>query len=396
MGLATGGTKIAEHVVDADGHVLEPSDLWLDYLEASYVGRAIRLDVNDDGLEVVMVDNRPFDRIRPGGIALIGSMGEEGATPSPDRRYMEVMPLGASDPVDRIAHCDKEGFDGVVLYPTIGIVWPSVVEDTGLADAYARAYNRWIADFCRDSGGRLVAVAQLSLNDPELAARELRRAVTDGCRAAFVLPFTWSRIPHGDPHFDPLWAAAQDLGVPVGIHPGYEPRFANTLTRYANQDSSPGIGDAGAQFMSNMAARYGVQQAFSSFFAYSTFERFPGLRVGVLESGAGWIGSFLDRMDVLAGETLFRRFVSLTMAPSDYFRRQSFISCDPDETAAPLMIDHVGAHCFMWATDYPHPDHPANWQESLRRFVQPLSPQTAGRVAGDNAVALYRVGSASS
>lgn len=383
--------KVADHVVDADGHVLEPSNLWLDYLENAYVDRAIRLEVNDDGLEVVMVDNRPFDRMSPGGIALIGSMGEEGARPSPDRRYMEVMPFGACDPVDRVAYCDREDLDGVVLYPTIGLIWPSVVADAELADAYARAYNRWIADFCRRSAGQLVAVAQLSLNDPELAAIELRRAVADGCRGAFVLPFTWSQIPHGDPHFDPLWLAAQDLGVPIGIHPAYEPRFANTLSRFANQDSSPGVGDAGAQFMSNMAARYGVQQAFSSFFAYSTFERFPALRLGVLESSAGWIGSFLDRMDALAGETIFRHFVSLTMAPSDYFRRQSFISCDPDETAAPLIIDHVGSHCFLWATDYPHPDHPANWQDSLRRFVQPLSAETTARVAGENVIDLYRM-----
>jgi predicted TIM-barrel fold metal-dependent hydrolase len=383
----------AQRVVDADGHVLEPGWLWTEYLEAAFVDRAIRLELDDDGLEIVMVDNRPFPRLHPGGIALIGSMGEEGALPSPDRRYMDVMPFGACDPVDRLVHCDREGLDGVVLYPTIGLVWPSVVEDAELADAYARAYNRWIADFCRDSGGRLVAVAQLALHDPERAATELRRAVADGCRAAFTLPFTWNRVPHGDPHFDPLWEAAQDLGVPIGLHPGYEPSFANTLARFADQDSSPGVGDAGAQVMSNMAARYGMQQAFSSFFAYSTFERFPGLKVGVLESGAGWIGSFLDRLDVLVGETLFRNFVSLSMAPSDYFRRQSFISCDPDETAAPLVIDHVGSNCFLWASDYPHPDHPANWRDSLKRLLEPLSSSTADRVAGENAIELYGVGS---
>jgi uncharacterized protein len=379
-------------VVDADGHVLEPSTLWDDYLEAEFRDRSIRLVVDDDGLEVVTVDGVPFDRLSPGGIALIGTMGDETAVAGPDRRYMDVMPFGACDAADRVAHCDDQGLDGVVLYPTIGLLWPSVVDDPLLADAYARAYNRWIADFCRDSGGRLVPVAPLSLNDPVLAARELERAVADGCRGAFVLPFTWTRVPHGAAAYDPLWSAAQGLGVPIGIHPAYEPEFANTLTRFADQSSSPGVGDAGAHFMSNVVARQGVQQAFSSFFAYSTFERFPGLRIGVLESGAGWIGSFLDRLDVLAGETLFRRLVSLTMRPSDYFRRQCFISCDPDETAAPLVLDHVGAECFLWATDYPHPDHPANWRESLRRFMEPVSDDTAARVAGGNAIELYGVG----
>jgi uncharacterized protein len=381
-------------VVDADGHVLEPATLWDDYLEAEFLDRSINVVPNDDGLELVVVDGVPFTRISPGGIALIGSMGEEGAVPSADRRYMDVMPFGACDPTDRIAHCDKEGLAGVVLYPTIGIVWPSVVDDVVLADAYARAYNRWIADFCRDSSGRLIPIAQLSLGDPALAARELERAVADGCRGAFVLPFTWTRMPHGHPFHDPLWAVAEQVGVPIGIHPGYEPEFANTLTRFADHDSSPGVGERGAQFMSNVATRCGMQQAFSSFFAFNTLERFPALRIGVLESGAGWIGSFLDRMDALVEGTIMRHLVDLTMLPSDYFRRQCFISCDPDETAAPLIVDHVGAECFLWATDYPHPDHPANWRQLLQRFVAPLGDATAARVAGGNAIDMYRIGQA--
>jgi uncharacterized protein len=379
-------------VVDADGHVLEPSNLWADYLENEFSDRSIRLPVNDDGLEVLEIDGTPFDRMTPGGIALIGSMGEEGARPSPNRRYMDSMPFGACNPVDRLSYCDKEALDGVVLYPTIGLVWPSVVDDVRLADAYARAYNRWIADFCRTSGGRLIAIAQLSLGDPELAARELERAVGDGCRGAFFLPFTWSRVPHGDPFYDPLWSTAERLGVPVGLHPGYEPDFANTLTRFDEHNSSPGVGSRGAQFMSNISTRFGMQQALASFFAFNTLERFPNLRLGVLESGAGWIGSFLDRMDALVEGTTMRHLVDLTMLPSEYFRRQCFISCDPDETAAPLIVDHVGADCFLWATDYPHPDHPANWRQMLGRFVEPLSDNTAALVAGGNAINLYRIG----
>jgi uncharacterized protein len=380
-------------IIDADGHVLEPAWLWEEYLEAEFRDRAIRIVPDDQGLEVVLVDGRRFDRLSPGGIALIGSMGEEGARPSPDRRYMDAMPFGGCDANDRLAYCDQEGLAGVVLYPTIGLVWPCVVEDVVLADAYARAYNRWIADFCRDSGGRLIPIAQLTIGDPELAARELERAVADGCRGAFTLPFTWNRRPHGHQFFDRFWSAAERVGVPIGLHPGYEPLFANTLTRFVDHDSSPGVGGPGAQFMSNIVVRHGMQQAFASFFAYNTLERFPALRLGVLESGAGWIGSFLDRMDTLAEETMFRHFVELKTRPSEYFRRQCFISCDPDETAAPLIVDHVGSGNFLWATDYPHPDHPLEWRSHLERFVAPLSDETAARVAGGNALTMYRVGS---
>ena len=287
-------------VVDADGHVLEPATLWNDYLEAEYRDRSICLRLNDEGLEYVEVDGQPFERLSPGGISMIGTMGDETARPGPDRRYMDVMPFGACNATDRVAWLDKEGLSHVVLYPTIGILWPSVVDDALLADAYARAYNRWIADFCRESD-RLVPIAHLSLGDAELAATELERAAADGCRGAFMLPFTWSRVPHGHPTYDPLWAMAERLGVPIGIHPGYEPEFANTLTRFADHDSTAGPGEPGARFMSNVVAREGVQQAFATFFAYSTLERFPGLRLGVLESGAGWIGSFLDRLGRAGG-----------------------------------------------------------------------------------------------
>jgi uncharacterized protein len=379
----------ATGVVDADGHVLEPADLWLDYLEAPYRDRAIRVRVDDAGLEYLEIDGVPFERLSHGGIAMLGAMGDETARPRPDRRYMDVMPFGACDPGDRVEWLDKEQLDAVVLYPTIGIIWESAVDDAELSDAYTRAYNRWIADFCRDSGGRLVPVAHLSLSDPERAARELERAVADGCRGAFVAPFTWTRVAHGHPDHDVVWAAAERLGVPIGIHPTYEPDFANTLTRFRNMSSTPGVGDPGAQLMSNLVVRQGVQQAFMSFFTYGTLQRFPGFTLGVLESAAGWIGSLLDRMDALFRDTMLRHLHDLVERPSDYFRRQCFISCDPEETAAPLIIDHVGRDRFVWATDYPHPDHPANWRTSLERFVEPLDEETTAAVVGRNVLRLY-------
>jgi uncharacterized protein len=378
-------------IVDADGHILEPAWLWDRYLEERHRARGIQVRVEPDGFERLYLDGQVFERLSPGALSLLGAMGDIERRPDPDRRYMDTMPFGACDPAERIALCDREGQDAAVLYPTIGILWEIATDDIELSDALARAYNRWIADFCRDSGGRLVAIAHLSLGDPVLAARELERAVADGCRGATFMPWTWSRMPHGHPHHDPVWEVAAALGVPVTIHPGYEPAFCNTLSRYDAHDSTPGVGGREAGFMSNMAARIGVQQCFTSFFAYSTLERFPGLRLGVLESGAGWIGSLLDRMESLQGETMLHWNTDMRTRASDYFRRQCFISCDPDETAAPHIVDHVGADCFVWATDYPHPDHPAAWREGLEHFVAPLSPETASKVAGANAARLYGI-----
>lgn len=366
--------------IDADGHVLEPAWLWEEYLEEKYKPKAIRIRTDDDGLEYLELEGRPSERTRKGVLGLMGAMGDADAKPSKDRRYMDHIPFGAGDAAERVDLLERENLQKSVLYPTIGLLWECEVEDPEITVAYQRAYNRWIADFCRDSGGRLVPIAHLSLLDPQASAAELERAVKDGCRGGFVAPFTHTRKPHGHPDHDVLYAKASELGVPIGIHPTYEPVWAVPV-RFQHLGRE-------AEFFYNVMLRQGVQQAFLSFFALGTLERFPNLRLGVLEAGSGWIGAFLDRMDAIY-ETISSRGLKLSMQPSEYFRRQCFISGDPDETAAPYIVDHVGADRFMWATDYPHPDHPGTWVPALERFVAPLTAETRAKVLGENVARIY-------
>jgi hypothetical protein len=183
--------------------------------------------------------------------------------------------------------------------------------------AYCRAYNRWIADFCRESAGRLVPIAHLTLLDPEGSAAELKRAVADGCKGGWVAPFTHTRKGHGHPDHDPLWRAAVELDVPIAIHPTYEPLWS-TPVRFDR------LGRSG-EFHYNVTLRQGVQQAFLTFLDYGTLERFPSLRLGILESGMGWLGPFLDRCDAVF-ETVTGRGVPIRSKPSEIFARQCFIS----------------------------------------------------------------------
>jgi predicted TIM-barrel fold metal-dependent hydrolase len=369
--------------VDADGHVLEPPDLCAEYLPDRYRHRAMRICVDDDGLEYLELDGVPSKRTVKGVLGLMGAMGDADARPSPDRRYADNIPYGAGSPTERLDLLDRENLEAAVLYPTIGLLWECEVTDPEITGAYQEAYNRWIADFCRDSGGRLVPIAHLNLLDVEWAARELERAVADGCRGAFVAPYTHTRVPHGHRDHDRLWEAAVALDVPIALHPTFEPvdflpqRFAH-LGR-------------GGEFYYNVLVRQGVQQALLTFFALGTLERFPTLKLGVLESGSGWVGSFLDRMDAVweTNSGLGARSAGLVERPSDVFRRQCFVSGDPDETAAPHVFDHVGAHCFMWATDYPHPDHPGTWVPALERLVSGLEPATRAAVLGANVRRIY-------
>jgi predicted TIM-barrel fold metal-dependent hydrolase len=366
--------------VDADGHVLEPGDLWENYLEARYKPRALRIGVDDDGFEYLEIDRRPSQRTAKGSLGILGAMGDDDLKPRPDRRYADNMPFGSSNAAERLELLKRENLEASLLYPTIGLLWEVELTDPELSLAYARAYNRWIADFCRDSRGRLVPIAQLTLLDPAGSAGELERAVKDGCKGAWVNPFNHNRIIHGDARHDVLFAKCCELDVPLAIHPTFTPHAA-----------AAGIFDwpyQGRAWGEAIWLRAIVQQALISFFSLGTLDRFPKLKLGVLEAGSGWIGAMLDRLDAFS-ESL--NLAGVRPSATEYFRRQCFISGDPDETAAPHIIDHVGADCFMWATDYPHPDHPHTWVDDLTRYAEVLPEQTRAKVLGGNVKRIYRL-----
>jgi predicted TIM-barrel fold metal-dependent hydrolase len=307
----------------------------------------------------------------------MGAMGEEDLRPSPDRRYSDNIPFGACNATERLSLMDQENLDLCLLYPTIGLLWECELTDPELSLAYIRAYNRWIADFCRDSGGRLVPIAQLTLLDPEGSAQELERAVKDGCKGAWLNPFSHSKVIHGSEEHDVIFAKCCELGVPLAIHPTFTPHgAADGIFDWPRS----GRGPAEAIWLRSI-----VQQVFISFLSLGTLERFPTLQLGLLEAGCGWIGPLLDRLDAFAGALN----ISGKRTASECFRDQCFISGDPDETAAPYMIDHVGPDCFMWATDYPHPDHPHTWVDALTSFVGPLADETRQKFLGDNVRRIY-------
>jgi predicted TIM-barrel fold metal-dependent hydrolase len=307
-----------------------------------------------------------------------------GVQPGPNETYLGGAAFGTMDMKERVQLLDREGMAKAVLYPTLGLLWEAELFDAELSSAYCRAYNRWIADFCRDSGGRLIPIAHLSLGHPGEAARELERAVRDGCRGAFVCPFTITRVPHGDPRHDAVFAAAQDLDVPLAIHPTFEPIAFNVHHRFDHF--------GWAIWYLNLFAGQGVQQAFATFFQLGVFERFPRLRVVVLESQAGWIGYFLDRGDATFTGTLLSATVRLKEKPSFYFKRQCFISADPDERTIAALMPHVGEDKFFWASDYPHPDHPGKYLDELRQMVAPMTATGRRGILGENVARAYRLG----
>ncbi|HEV8713581.1 MAG TPA: amidohydrolase family protein [Candidatus Binatia bacterium] len=370
--------------IDADGHILEPPDLWEKYIDPKYRDRTICLRTNRDGLEVLELAGGPAKYIRPGQLAQFGAMGkgEEVLEPHPDRTYVNQAPFGAMDAKERLARMDQEGLDKAIIYPSLGLLWEAEdIEDLELEAAYARAYNRWVEEFCAGSGGRLIPIAHISMGDPYEAARELERAVKHGAKGAFFVPFTPTNKSHGHPDYDPFWAKVQELDVPVGIHPSGEPPAKRVHQRFREMQKW-------AIWHYNVHGAQGPLQAFTALFQYGLFERFPKVKVVVLESGAGWAGYLLNRMDAVYDSPLGRS-VPLKEKPSFYFYRQCWISGDPDEKAFANVVEFVGPDKFFWASDFPHFDHTGDYMEELRELVEPLSATTRQKVVGENVKQVY-------
>ncbi len=368
--------------VDADGHILEDAGLWDRYIEPKYKDRAVRVRTDKDGLEFLEIAGKPsriFSGGRLGGLSAMGTTRDDRWQNRPT--YGGMAPFGAMDSKERLARIEAEGLDAAFLYPTLSLVYETETEDPELAQAYTRAYNRYIVDYCADSGGRLIPVAHLSLGDPEAAAKELERAVKAGCRGGWVAQFVMTRKPHAHPDHDVLFAKAQELDVPLGIHPSLEPPWAQP-GRYDRKYTR------GQFYFLNVTAADAIRHAFTSFFQYGTFDKFPKLKLVLLEAGAGWISYWLDRLDAVYATTMGNT-VPLKEKPSSYFQRNCWISADPDERALPAMVELCGADKFFWASDFPHPDHVGNYIEEVEKMASKLSPDARAKVLGDNVMRVY-------
>jgi uncharacterized protein len=371
--------------VDADGHILEPPDLWETYLEPKYRDRALRIVTDERGLEELEIGGKRSAMSRRGSVSVLGAMGAPDLAEmmkDPERTYLKEAPFGSMDPTERIALLDAEHIDVALLYTTVGLLWEAEVEDPELSQAYTRAYNRWICEFCHGQP-RLIPTAHLSLSDPVAAAAELERAVGEGAKGGYVAPFTHDGRPLGHPSNDPVFAAAQDLGVPLALHPTFEPQWTKG-TRMGAWENVKQL-----RLLASVQASDGVRHQFTTLFDYGVFDKFPRLKFLVLESGGGWIGYWLDRIDAVFAHTVMGERVPLKHLPSDYFRERIWISCDPDERTIPALAARYGVERFLWASDFPHADHTPEYIHDLNELIAAFPEADRAKFAGGNARALF-------
>jgi len=429
-------------VIDADAHKMENPVVFFDYLEQPFRDRLYPRTDRWGQQRLVIRDFNPAT----------GQNDLERVFPQPDGpgkgAYCAIHPetaIGGIFNRIRIEHMDREGIDAQVLYGSMTLSFESIV-DRELAVACMRAYNDYIADDCRAYGSRLFPVGYLALNDVGEAVRELRRCVDElgmiGVHVAPSLPvphpaapnaFPTIRLPKhlSHPDFDPVFAAAVERDVAIGVHgsPGvYLPS---------------GIAEQVDTFILShiFGHRNEMQMALAACVFDGFFDRFPTLRMGFLEAGCGWVADLIHAFhehwekrirdfdpDVKMSMTEFTRELlrerggrdgklnllgkakgiydllvrvererrspdvdaytfehrNLTHDPKDFFRRgQVFLSFESDDPAPSYLgaaLGEIGERLPCFSADYGH------WDGVLTDCVKNVVQ--AGRYSRDHLAAL--------
>ena len=282
-----------------------------------------------------------------------------------------------TDPDLRLRDQDLDGVQGEVLYGILGAT--GRLNDPEAATEVVRIYNQWLADFCDTHPERFAGIACVPGHNMSSAIEELERVGKRGSVRGVEIPLHKDMNPLWDPYWEPLWAAVNELGLPVHFHTigGGHPEtqgFPLQVQRAAWAVYITGFGIQMASVLMSMI--------FSG-----VFEKYSKLRLVIGESGIGWIPYVLEHMD-LEWEDQFQD-LSLTMKPSDYWRRQCAATYQTDRIGIKL-LDELGVENVMWGSDFPHPD--GIWPDSqafIDRELGHLPENVRRKIVCDNALTLY-------
>ena len=406
--------------IDSDGHILEHPTGMPDFAPAEFRDRIWHLETDERGQEWLHYNG---NRTPANMLASAGTAG----LPDEDRarafrgelRYTEVRPA-AYNAKARLQDMDTDGIDLAVLYPTMLLGLQSL-RDIDFGEAQARAYNDWCSDHVQDGEGRLFGAGAVPpMHEPDDVARvaaEIRRvAELPGMVSVFMRPnpsVDWR--PFNDPVYDPIWQAAEDTGLPIALHPflspdlpgacvglklarprGADGRYADNWNGDATENSVAVRNDAlpSVLFTQAIANPVDVMSCIAYLTAGGVCERFPDAKFIFLEANGGWIVPWLERLDHHCKKFQWE-VQDLSMLPSDYMKRQCWISFDPDEAMLAFTAESplVGADRIIWASDYPHPDAKfPGVTEELTEALEGLTFEQKQSITSESALALYGIG----
>jgi uncharacterized protein len=377
-------------VIDVDTHLTEPPDIWTDRVPAKWGDQIPHVERIDDR-DIWMAAGVRIGSPGPSSMA-----GFDGVLPQSPATYDEIHP-SMYDADARLAFMDSEGIWAQVLYPNVGGFGSGYFLRLGERELVAdcvRAYNDFLTDWTSTDPDRLVPVTSTPFWDIEFAVTEVERCVNNGHRAINFCnqPDGYDQPPLSSAHWDPIWAIAQEAGVPISFHIGGGDLGGLMKDR------------AGIGWQANFARVSSLlildnQRCLADLIFGGVCHRFPKLRFVSVESGVGWIPGLLETFDWQWRNSGLRvEHSEYDLLPSEYFRRQIYgcfwFEQDGARWAIDLYPDNI-----LYETDYPHPTcqypgprtpgtTPASYAD---RALGGLDDATLAKILHDNAAALYRL-----
>ena len=363
-------------VMDADGHANEPNDLFDRYLEKEYKERGPKV-VQIGQVQYWMVEGK----LLPRPVGNWGHGTPNGYLFKKGKPDMAINSPGLDDVQGRLNDLDKEGIDVQVAYPNI-MAMASHLDDGDLAAAMCRAYNNYTAEKSKAFNGRVRGIAAVALQNPNVAAKELRRAIKDLGLVGTVVTGTIGARNLDDPFFEPFFREANDLGAAVGVHwitgcfdsPGQE-RFKDPYF-YIHMVGMP----------------FNLMIGIMTLIGGGVMEKYPRIKFVFLEIGAAWLPYWMWRMDDHYSRSMHHPD-GVPKKPSAYIRSEScFVSCEPDEDGLAHTAGVIGTDRIVFASDYPHGD--CDFPHSVTKFRRrtDISEETKEKILWENAARLYGIG----
>ena len=356
----------------------------------TYAGERTILDADSHVLELAdfldeFIDERQRDRLRRSGMEALTAVLEDAVARAEARRSDPVKAaeaeerllldkgwnaMGAFDPEERSRVLDLLGFDRQLVFATFATSM-FTGKDVDRLYAGSAAQNKAMVNFCA-ADDRLLPVAFVPLVEPDRAATLAEEAVADGC-AAIMVPSTAAgeRAPT-HPDLDPFWDVLTEANIPFVLHVGGGGRLLDPAFHNNEMPVTDHLG-GGENIRSKdfLAIHHSPELFLGTLIFDGLFDRFPKLRGGCIEQGAGWVVSWMRHLDY--GRRAFKRteppLERLELAPSEYVRRHLKFTPFPGEPVG-WMIDQCGPELFMFSSDYPHPE---GGKDPLTKFEEALA-----------------------
>ena len=341
---------------DADSHIIEGRG-WLESYASEYVCKNLDAGVFDLNMPALDPLMEAADKRLAGDDPALTQALKADLFAHPGKRNMWSA-YGAVEKAERSDAVEIMGISSQLIFPSVGAARFSRSKDMEVVYGGCDALNRGMADFCADDP-RLKSVGFLSLRDPERAQISLQLALEMGIDAIWIPSDAQEGRAPSHIAYDPLWAAMEESGVPVTLHIGSGQNMPSVYMNTGVERKLEGnLGNIETTRPKDLpVVHHSIERWLTCMIYDGVLERFPKLKVGIIELGANWVPASL--MNLNMGVSLLGKFdqglKKLTLSPSEYFQRQVRVAPLHTENTG-WILRNVGKDILMFNTDYPHPE----------------------------------------